>query len=58
MVKIVAELAKDPKNVVYIMSGRTREGLDKVFGSIGNIGLWYAHLNIGLLHNAGSTHFV
>ncbi|KAF9573378.1 hypothetical protein EC968_008648 [Mortierella alpina] len=39
MVKIVAELAKDPKNIVYIMSGRTREGLDKVFGSIGNIGL-------------------
>ncbi|KAF9195349.1 hypothetical protein BGZ50_004725 [Haplosporangium sp. Z 11] len=39
MVKVVTELAQDPKNVVYIMSGRTRDSLDSTFGSIPNIGL-------------------
>ncbi|KAI1314892.1 hypothetical protein EDD11_001615 [Mortierella claussenii] len=39
MVKIVRQLANDPKNVVYIMSGRTCDSLDEVFGSIDNIGL-------------------
>ncbi|KAG0051625.1 hypothetical protein BGZ83_003502 [Gryganskiella cystojenkinii] len=39
MVRTVAQLTQDPRNIVYIMSGRTRESLDKIFGSIENIGL-------------------
>ncbi|KAG0207707.1 hypothetical protein BGX28_001104 [Mortierella sp. GBA30] len=39
MVKVITDLAKDPRNIVYIMSGRTRENLDSVFGSVENIGL-------------------
>ncbi|KAF9437804.1 hypothetical protein BGZ76_011046 [Entomortierella beljakovae] len=39
MIKIVTELAQDPKNVVYIMSGRTRGSLMETFGSIPNLGL-------------------
>lgn len=40
MIKVVTDLAQDPKNVVYIMSGRTRSSLEQTFGSIPNIGLW------------------
>ncbi|KAF9356901.1 hypothetical protein BGX26_004576 [Mortierella sp. AD094] len=39
MVRIVTELAQDPKNTVYIMSGRTRCSLEDTFGSIPNLGL-------------------
>ncbi|KAG0214515.1 hypothetical protein BGX28_001969, partial [Mortierella sp. GBA30] len=39
MVKVVTDLALDPKNIVYIMSGRTRGSLESAFGSIPNIGL-------------------
>ncbi|GJJ69076.1 trehalose 6-phosphate synthase complex regulatory subunit [Entomortierella parvispora] len=39
MVRTIARLVKDPRNIVYIMSGRTRESLDKIFGSIENLGL-------------------
>ncbi|KAG0326717.1 hypothetical protein BGZ99_009115 [Dissophora globulifera] len=39
MIRIVKQLTSDPRNVVYIMSGRTREGLDQIFGGIDNIGL-------------------
>ncbi|KAI7829840.1 glycosyltransferase family 20-domain-containing protein [Gamsiella multidivaricata] len=39
MIKVVTQLAKDPRNLVYIMSGRTRESLDEVFSGIENIGL-------------------
>jgi len=40
MIKTVQQLAQDPRNIVYIMSGRTKESLDQVFGSIPGIGLW------------------
>lgn len=40
MIKTVGKLAQDPRNIVYIMSGRTKESLDEVFGSIPGIGLW------------------
>ncbi|KAG0239206.1 hypothetical protein BGX31_002981 [Mortierella sp. GBA43] len=39
MLKIVRQLASDPRNVVYIMSGRTRDSLDEVFGTLENVGL-------------------
>ncbi|KAF9205719.1 hypothetical protein BGZ49_003654 [Haplosporangium sp. Z 27] len=39
IIKIVTELSKDPKNTVYIMSGRTRCSLEEIFGSIPNLGL-------------------
>ncbi|KAF9315711.1 hypothetical protein BG003_002709 [Podila horticola] len=39
MIKTVGKLAQDPRNIVYIMSGRTKESLDEVFGSIPGIGL-------------------
>ncbi|KAF9338243.1 hypothetical protein BG006_007728 [Podila minutissima] len=39
MIRVVRELAQDPKNTVYIMSGRTRESLANTFGSIEGIGL-------------------
>ncbi|KAK3844161.1 MAG: glycosyltransferase family 20-domain-containing protein [Linnemannia gamsii] len=39
MIKIVRRLADDPRNVVYIMSGRTRQSLENIFGSIESIGL-------------------
>ncbi|KAK3808295.1 MAG: trehalose phosphate synthase subunit [Benniella sp.] len=39
MIKVVTDLAQDPKNVVYIMSGRTRSSLEQTFGSIPNVGL-------------------
>ncbi|KAF8936933.1 trehalose phosphate synthase subunit [Dissophora ornata] len=39
MLKVISKLASDPRNIVYIMSGRTRESLDKVFRGIENIGL-------------------
>ncbi|KAG0010624.1 hypothetical protein BGZ80_001307 [Entomortierella chlamydospora] len=39
MIRIVSELAQDPKNTVYIMSGRTRCSLEDTFGSIPNLGL-------------------
>ncbi|KAF9170844.1 hypothetical protein BGX21_008730 [Mortierella sp. AD011] len=39
MMRIVKQLADDPRNVVYIMGGRTRECLDKTFGHLENIGL-------------------
>ncbi|KAF9113273.1 hypothetical protein BGX27_001918 [Mortierella sp. AM989] len=39
MTKLIVQLASDPKNVIYIMSSRTRENLDKTFGHIENIGL-------------------
>ncbi|KAG0237579.1 hypothetical protein BGX31_003536 [Mortierella sp. GBA43] len=39
MIKVVTDLAQDPKNTVYIMSGRTRDSLDHTFGSIPNVGL-------------------
>ncbi|KAF9962765.1 hypothetical protein BGZ65_008050 [Modicella reniformis] len=31
MLKVVGQLASDPRNVVYIMSGRTRDSLDNMF---------------------------
>lgn len=40
MIKTVRQLAQDPRNIVYIMSGRTKDSLDQVFGSIPGIGLW------------------
>ncbi|KAF9112767.1 hypothetical protein BGX27_002853 [Mortierella sp. AM989] len=39
MIRIVTELAQDPKNTVYIMSGRTKISLEDTFGSIPNLGL-------------------
>ncbi|KAF9134720.1 hypothetical protein BGW39_006143 [Mortierella sp. 14UC] len=39
MLRIVRQLADDPRNVVYIMSGRTRQSLENIFGSIESIGL-------------------
>ncbi|KAG0086829.1 hypothetical protein BGZ93_007155 [Podila epicladia] len=39
MFKTVRSLAQDPRNIVYIMSGRTKESLDELFGSIPDIGL-------------------
>ncbi|KAF9204226.1 hypothetical protein BGZ49_005568 [Haplosporangium sp. Z 27] len=39
MITIVKQLVDDPRNIVYIMSGRTRESLDGIFGHIANIGL-------------------
>ncbi|KAF9212479.1 hypothetical protein BGZ59_006702 [Podila verticillata] len=39
MIKTVRQLAQDSRNIVYIMSGRTKESLDQVFGSIPGIGL-------------------
>ncbi|KAF9580263.1 hypothetical protein BGW38_003163, partial [Lunasporangiospora selenospora] len=39
MLRIVTELARDPCNIVYIMSGRTQESLERTFGSIPNLGL-------------------
>ncbi|KAI8594423.1 trehalose-phosphatase [Dissophora ornata] len=39
MIKVVTELSQDPKNVVYIMSGRTKKSLENTFGSIPNLGL-------------------
>lgn len=38
--KTVRSLAQDSRNIVYIMSGRTKESLDELFGSIPGIGLW------------------
>lgn len=40
MIRVVRQLAQDPKNTVYIMSGRTKESLTNTFGSIEGIGLW------------------
>ena len=40
MLKIIRQLTADPRNVVYIMSGRTRQSLESIFGSVENIGLW------------------
>ncbi|KAG0358780.1 hypothetical protein BG005_001848 [Podila minutissima] len=37
--KTVRSLAQDSRNIVYIMSGRTKESLDELFGSIPGIGL-------------------
>ena len=39
MLKIIKRLAADPRNVIYIMSGRTRQSLENIFGSIESIGL-------------------
>ncbi|KAF9917331.1 hypothetical protein FBU30_000800 [Linnemannia zychae] len=39
MLKIIRKLAADPRNVIYIMSGRTRQSLENIFGSIESIGL-------------------
>ncbi|KAG0076071.1 hypothetical protein BGZ93_002644 [Podila epicladia] len=39
MIRVVRELAQDPRNTVYIMSGRTRESLTNTFGSVEGIGL-------------------
>ncbi|KAF9909727.1 hypothetical protein BX616_011074 [Lobosporangium transversale] len=39
MFKIIQQLTNDPKNIVYIMSGRVQESLDEAFGAIDNIGL-------------------
>ncbi|KAI9234707.1 MAG: glycosyltransferase family 20-domain-containing protein [Podila humilis] len=39
MIRVVRQLAQDPKNTVYIMSGRTKESLTNTFGSIEGIGL-------------------
>ncbi|KAF9159812.1 hypothetical protein DFQ26_006154, partial [Actinomortierella ambigua] len=39
MIELMSLLASDPANVVYIMSGRTRDGLERNFGHIDNIGL-------------------
>lgn len=39
MLKIIKQLAADPRNVIYIMSGRTRQSLENIFGSIDSIGL-------------------
>ncbi|OAQ30508.1 glycosyltransferase family 20 protein [Linnemannia elongata AG-77] len=39
MLKIIKQLAADPRNAVYIMSGRTRQSLENIFGSIDSIGL-------------------
>ncbi|KAF9980890.1 hypothetical protein BGZ75_007864 [Mortierella antarctica] len=39
MIKVVTNLAQDSKNIVYIMSGRTRDSLESTFGAIPNIGL-------------------
>lgn len=40
MLKVVRHLANDPRNLVYIMSGRTRDSLDEVFGTLDSVGLW------------------
>ncbi|ORZ06105.1 glycosyltransferase family 20-domain-containing protein [Lobosporangium transversale] len=39
MIKVVTKLAQDPKNTVYVMSGRTKNSLEQIFESIPNIGL-------------------
>ncbi|KAF9364013.1 hypothetical protein BGX34_002776 [Mortierella sp. NVP85] len=39
MLRTLQHLASNPRNVVYIMSGRTRDSLDKVFGTLDNVGL-------------------
>ncbi|KAF9580056.1 threalose-6-phosphate phosphatase [Lunasporangiospora selenospora] len=39
MISIIRQLVSDPRNVVYIMSGRTRDSLDSIFGSIEGLGL-------------------
>ncbi|KAG0231359.1 hypothetical protein BGW41_002225 [Actinomortierella wolfii] len=39
MIQLVSRLASDPANIIYIMSGRTRESLERNFSSIANIGL-------------------
>ena len=39
-IQMLKNLAGDPKNTVYVMSGRTREDLEELM-DIPNIGLWY-----------------
>mmetsp|Transcript_9560 Transcript_9560/g.28887 ORF Transcript_9560/g.28887 Transcript_9560/m.28887 type:complete len:802 (-) Transcript_9560:337-2742(-) len=41
--QLLRDLSSDPKNKVFILSGRTKEGLDRLFSSLENVGLAAEH---------------
>jgi trehalose 6-phosphate synthase/phosphatase len=43
VVEVLRQLASDQKNIVYVISGRDREGLDSVFSGIKDLGLCAEH---------------
>lgn len=43
VIDVLTKLASNPRNYVYIFSGRTKEGLNSLLGSISSLGLAAEH---------------